>query len=144
MGRIFDDRGNLMSPTYAIKKSIKYRYYLSSALGDGRSQEAGTVSRVPATEVETLVANSVREELKLPQTMENKLVIGMHLERVEVHSLHLSIKFYRDTVSASEGGKGAEEIRLLGKNSRSSDAAKYSFPYLRQIRALYALRQEQH
>jgi DNA invertase Pin-like site-specific DNA recombinase len=112
MGRIFDDRGNLMSPTYAIKKGIKYRYYLSSALGDGRSQEAGSVSRVPATEVETLVANSVREELKLPQTMENKLVVDMHLERIAVHSQHLSIKLYRDTVSDGEARKDFEEIQL--------------------------------
>ena len=108
MGRIFDDRGNLMSPTYAKKKGIKYRYYLSSDLGDGRSQEAGTVRRVPATEVETLVVNSVREQLRLPQTIENKLVIDMHLKSVEVHSLHLSIKFYRDTVSDDEARKDIE------------------------------------
>jgi len=31
-GRIFDDRGNLMSPTHARKRGIKYRYYLSSGL----------------------------------------------------------------------------------------------------------------
>jgi site-specific DNA recombinase len=29
-GRIFDDRGNRMSPTHARKGGIKYRYYLSS------------------------------------------------------------------------------------------------------------------
>jgi DNA invertase Pin-like site-specific DNA recombinase len=108
MGRIFDDRGNLMSPTYAIKKGIKYRYYLSSALGDGRSQEAGTVRRVPATEVETLVVNSVREQLRLPQTIENKLAIDMHLKSVEVHSLHLLIKFCSDTVSDGEARKDIE------------------------------------
>src|SRR6476646_8733441 len=31
-GHIFDDRGNRMSPTYARKKGIKYRHYLSSVL----------------------------------------------------------------------------------------------------------------
>ena len=31
IGRIFDDRGNRMSPSHARKGSVKYRYYLSSA-----------------------------------------------------------------------------------------------------------------
>lgn len=39
----------------------------------------------------------------------------MHLERVEVHSLYLSIKFYRDKVSDGEARKDTEEIRLPWK-----------------------------
>ncbi len=35
VGRIFDDRGNRMSPSHAGKRGIKYRYYLSSALLQG-------------------------------------------------------------------------------------------------------------
>ena len=31
-GRLFDDRGNRMSPSHARKGGVKYRYYLSSAL----------------------------------------------------------------------------------------------------------------
>src|SRR5271170_6220740 len=34
-GRIFDDRGNRMSPSHARKGNTKYRYYLSSALLTG-------------------------------------------------------------------------------------------------------------
>ena len=32
VGRIFDDRGNRMTPSHARKRGVKYRYYLSSAL----------------------------------------------------------------------------------------------------------------
>jgi len=39
LGRIFDDRGNRMSPSHARKRGIKYRYYLSSALLDGGPQK---------------------------------------------------------------------------------------------------------
>jgi site-specific DNA recombinase len=35
-GRIFDDRGNRMTPSHARKGGMKYRYYLSSALLHGR------------------------------------------------------------------------------------------------------------
>jgi hypothetical protein len=59
-GRIFDDRGNRMSPSHARKRGIKYRYYLSSALLQGQAERAGSIRRVPAAEVETLVIKSVR------------------------------------------------------------------------------------
>jgi hypothetical protein len=35
MGLIFDDRGNRMTPMYAVKKGVRYRYYVSSALSGG-------------------------------------------------------------------------------------------------------------
>src|SRR3989442_10684517 len=44
-GRIFDDRGNRMSPSHARKKGIKYRYYLSSALLHGAAERAGSIRR---------------------------------------------------------------------------------------------------
>src|SRR5213078_4095279 len=58
-GRIFDDRGNRMSPSHARKGGIKYRYYLSSALLQGVASGAGSVRRVPAADIEALVVRSV-------------------------------------------------------------------------------------
>lgn len=40
MGKLFDHRGNPMSPSYAIKKGVRYRYYVSSVLNQGRKEEA--------------------------------------------------------------------------------------------------------
>src|SRR5256886_8933771 len=57
IGRIYDDRGNRMTPSYVRKGGIKYRYYLSSPLLHGQPGHAGSVSRVPATEVEALVGS---------------------------------------------------------------------------------------
>jgi hypothetical protein len=37
---------------------VKYRYYLSSALLQGQVDRAGTVSRVPAIEIEAVVQQS--------------------------------------------------------------------------------------
>ena len=65
VGRIFDDRGNRMSPSHARKRGIKYRYYLSSVLLEGRPDHSGSIRRVPAVEIEALVIRSVREHLKL-------------------------------------------------------------------------------
>jgi site-specific DNA recombinase len=50
LGRIFDDRGNRMTPSATKKGAIHYRYYVSSVLAQGRTSEAGSVRRVSASE----------------------------------------------------------------------------------------------
>src|SRR5262245_22035131 len=91
-GRIFDDRGNRMSPSHARKGSIKYRYYLSSALLHGAAERVGSVRRVPAREIETQVKNAVRERLKLPGSINDRSLIDRHVARVEVQSARLVIQ----------------------------------------------------
>ena len=39
MGRIFDDRGNRMTPASAHKQGARYRYYVSAPLMQGRREE---------------------------------------------------------------------------------------------------------
>jgi site-specific DNA recombinase len=36
LGKIFDDRNNKMSPSHALKKGVRYRYYVSSVVVQGR------------------------------------------------------------------------------------------------------------
>jgi site-specific DNA recombinase len=91
-GCIFDDCGNRMSPSHARKNGIKYRYYLSSALLDGRPTKAGSVSRVPAVEVETLVVKTVREHLKLEEPGDDASIIMPHVVRVEVQADQLIVQ----------------------------------------------------
>src|SRR5712671_5836771 len=62
-GRIFDDRGNRMSSTHSNKLGVRYRYYVSHALLQNRKEEADSVARVPAPEVERLVLDGVRTHL---------------------------------------------------------------------------------
>jgi site-specific DNA recombinase len=59
MGKLFDDRGNPMTPTYAIKKGVRYRYYVSSVLHQGRKEEAGSLPRVAAEVVERTVLDAI-------------------------------------------------------------------------------------
>ena len=59
MGKLFDDRGNPMTPSYAVKKGVRYRYYVSSVLNQGRKEEAGSVPRVAAEAVERIVLDAI-------------------------------------------------------------------------------------
>jgi len=62
-GRIFDDRGNRMSPSHTNKGGVRYRYYVSHPILQQRQGEAGSVGRVPAAEIERLVVEGVRSHL---------------------------------------------------------------------------------
>ena len=92
IGRLFDDRGNRMSPSHARKRHVKYRYYLSSALFQGTAERAGSVRRVPAPEIEALVVKSVRDHLKPALPIDDRSLVHTHLARVEVRLGRLVIQ----------------------------------------------------
>ena len=58
-GKLYDDGGNRMSPTWARKGSKRWRYYVSQAALQGDKSKAGSILRVPAADVETLVAEAL-------------------------------------------------------------------------------------
>jgi site-specific DNA recombinase len=66
IGRIFDDRGNRLTPTSAHKQGARYRYYVSAPLMQGRREDAGSVPRVPAPEIEQMVIATVHREFMPP------------------------------------------------------------------------------
>lgn len=55
MGKLYDDRGNVMTPSYSAKRGVRYRFYVSSALLKGRKAAVGSVGRVSATDIENAV-----------------------------------------------------------------------------------------
>lgn len=63
IGKLFDDKGNRMGPTFSSKNGVRYRFYISTALR-GRRQKAGSVARVSAPEIEKLIETWVRSGLK--------------------------------------------------------------------------------
>jgi hypothetical protein len=73
-----------MSPSHVSRGGIKYRYYISSALLQGRPKQAGSVSRIPANEVELLVAKAVRGHFKEPTQIADATLIHKHVVRMEI------------------------------------------------------------
>jgi len=58
-GKLFDERGNRMSPSWARKGSKRWRYYVSQAALQGDKNRAGSVVRVSTAVLEALVAGAV-------------------------------------------------------------------------------------
>jgi site-specific DNA recombinase len=58
-GKLYDDKGNRMSPSFSTKNGVRYRFYVSSALLRGRKVAAGSVARVPAQTIEGAVLSTL-------------------------------------------------------------------------------------
>ena len=65
-GTLFDAEGNRMTPSYAVKKGRRYRYYVSRPLITHDQRESSTALRIPAAEIEHLVTSRVRQWLLDP------------------------------------------------------------------------------
>jgi site-specific DNA recombinase len=106
-GRLFDIRGNRMSPSHSNKGGARYRYYVSRAVLQGKPQAVGgSVSRVPAAEIETLIVAAVRNQLNANGVAEqlpddDRDLLERHLERVTLTSNHLELRL-RHSVEAAQ------------------------------------------
>ena len=60
-GLLFDEAGERLTPTCAVKKGTRYRYYVSTSLvkGDGRARS--TRRRIPAGNLENIVIERLRK-----------------------------------------------------------------------------------
>src|ERR1019366_1964128 len=57
-GRLFDESGQSLTPSHAVKGERRYRYYVSRRLIKGTADSAGRGWRLPAPEIERTVAAS--------------------------------------------------------------------------------------
>jgi site-specific DNA recombinase len=67
-------------------------FFDASYFERGAAEEAGSVRRVPATEIEQLVVGSVRKQLEVASSLDERAIVKDHVSRVEVQSNRLAIK----------------------------------------------------
>jgi site-specific DNA recombinase len=89
-GKLYDDRGNRMSPSHAAKGGRRWRYYISRAVLTGRKSDVGSVSRVPAAHIEKQVFDAVKaaiasrgstDELGAPRVDGSNSAVDVHTPR---------------------------------------------------------------
>jgi hypothetical protein len=128
-GRIFDERGNRMTPTYAIKKGVRYRYYISAALVQGQPQKAALMNRVPAAPIEKLIITAVRNHLEPkkeeggsqgPDPATDADFIAAYVARVEVKQDHLAVQIS----TASDGQNALQSTPGLPDQQSNKDEGK--------------------
>jgi site-specific DNA recombinase len=105
MGRIFDDRGNRMSPSHSRKGAIRHRYYVSSAVIQGQREAAGSITRVPAAKIEAVVLNAVRRHIGPDAPSDDAELITTCVHRIEVRRTEIAISLLNeDQASEDENG----------------------------------------
>ena len=59
-GLAFDENGERLTPSHAVKKGTRYRYYVSRSLIIGTAKDRSKGRRIPAANLETLVITRLR------------------------------------------------------------------------------------
>jgi hypothetical protein len=105
-GLLFDDAGHRMVPTHATKAGIRYRYYASTPIlhGEAKTASAGSVSRVPAAEIEDVVAKSLKAHLATKQEgstssalrSAERSTVAQLIAGIVVHKDRLVVRFKSD------------------------------------------------
>jgi site-specific DNA recombinase len=101
-GRIFDDRGNRMTPSHSRKSGTRHRYYVSSALIQGQPETAGSVARVPATKVEDVVVDAVRGRFGHDATIGNAEIVATYVRKIAVKRTEITISLQREGQTPDE------------------------------------------
>jgi site-specific DNA recombinase len=101
-----------MGPTYAKKGGVRYRYYLSSPLIQGAPDQAGSVRRVPAAEIERMVVERVRDHIKPLTERDDRTLIATHVTRVEVQRDQLVVRLTVTEKSADANDDGQHSLTI--------------------------------
>jgi site-specific DNA recombinase len=103
-GLLFDDAGHRMIPTHVTKAGLRYRYYVSlpHLKGESKTVSVGSVSRIPATDIEDIIAKSVNEHLGAQHDQPSSstahaddrgAMIAEQVVRIDVHKDRLIVRF---------------------------------------------------
>lgn len=119
-GKLFDDKGNRMGPSFSSKNGVHYRFYVSTALR-GRKHKAGSVTRIPAPELERLVAATLRDKLDLPN---GQLLDHVDQITVSMGSIQITVKSTKGKkklidIPRAPNPKGSTELRLASEPDRT-------------------------
>ena len=108
---LFDDAGHRMIATHATKAGVRYRYYVSQPglHGEARTARLGSVSRVPAPQIEQAIVSALRKhltddqprgEINDEQIRFDRTTLATLISRIEVqrNQLVISVKPTNDTI----------------------------------------------
>ncbi|UWR01910.1 recombinase family protein [Ruegeria conchae] len=68
-GKLFDETGDRLTPSHSRKNGKRLRYYISARLVTDRSQKYPDAWRLPAEQLESLLAEVVRQHLSRPNAV---------------------------------------------------------------------------
>jgi site-specific DNA recombinase len=64
IGKLFNETGEKLTPSYAIKQGVRYRYYISTSAVQARDRAASATHRLPASALEAAVIDALRSAIE--------------------------------------------------------------------------------
>ena len=109
-GLLFDDAGHRMAPTHATKASVRYRYYVSTPFlhGEAKTASAGSVSRIPAADIEAVVVKFVKQHLAAKQDKSTTGTVRLG-DRGDLEQFVAGIVVYNDRLIVRLKSDNADE-----------------------------------
>jgi site-specific DNA recombinase len=123
-GLLFDDAGHRMVPSHATKAGVRYRYYVSTPFlhGEAKSASAGSVSRVPAADLEDVVVKFLKEHRSAKQDKSTTSAVGLG-DRGALAQLIAGIVVHKDRLIVRLKSDNAHEA------SYCPDDRSFSIPW---------------
>lgn len=88
---LYDDKENIMSPSHSNTRKKKYRYYVSQAILGLNKEKSGSVTKIPALEIEKIVKDEITDFLK------NTNQIQVYLTTLDIKQEMAIIEYLENT-----------------------------------------------
>ena len=101
-GIIHDSKGNIMSPTYSVKKgNRRYPYYVSAPLNGKRKIPVGEVPRVPAQAIDDLIRDRVATIMNLDSyKLVDRSLVTKALKKLTIYNDFVELEIHHSLPSA--------------------------------------------
>jgi site-specific DNA recombinase len=138
-GLLFDDAGHRMIPTHATKAGTRYRYYASTPVlhGEAKTASAGSISRVPAADIEDTIVKSLEAHLASKQAgskssavqLRNREALAPLVAGIVVHRDKLIIRFKSDHTDESPARADDPSLTIAWLKPPSKRARRILLPH---------------
>jgi site-specific DNA recombinase len=138
-GLLFDDAGHRMVATHATKAGVRYRYYVSTPFlhGEAKTASAGSVSRVPAADIEDTVVRSLKEHLAAKQDgptlgalpLGNPSIFAELIAAIVVHKDRLVVRFKSDQTDEASDRPDAQLLTIPWQKPPSKRSRRILLPH---------------
>jgi site-specific DNA recombinase len=138
-GLLFDDAGHRMVPTHATKAGVRYRYYVSTPClhGEAKTASAGSVSRVPAADIEDTVVKSLKEHLAATREgsttsalpLGDRSTLAQLIAGIFVHRDRLVVRFKSDHTDEASDRPDNQSLTIRWQKPPSKRSRRILLPH---------------
>ena len=138
-GLLFDDAGHRMVPTHATKAGVRYRYYVSTPClhGEAKTASAGSVSRVPAADIEETIVKFLKEHLAAKQDRSttravlsgDRGALAQLIAGIVVHKDRLIVRFKSDHADQASDSPDNQSLTIPWQKPPSKRSRQILLPH---------------